>query len=108
MADVISIRNCSKRLIAADSEFRLEVEALDIVKGEFLGFVGRSGCGKSTLLDILSLASRPDTLESYHLSTNSEVIDLLKPIMSGDDRVISAMRLHHFGYVLQWGGLLIA
>ncbi len=106
MASVISIVGCRKLLSSADSSFQLTIESLEVFKGEFLGFVGKSGSGKSTLLDLLSLASVPDQLESYVLTLDDRSLELRESILSNNDRVMSRVRLKHFGYVLQWGGLV--
>ncbi|MEM8685813.1 MAG: ATP-binding cassette domain-containing protein [Pseudomonadota bacterium] len=106
MGVAVELKGCVKRLVSSDSEFWLEVEQVHLEQGEFVGFVGRSGSGKSTFLDLLSLASTPDEIESYILAVDGIKHDLTDLILQSDDEALSAIRLQHFGYILQSGGLI--
>jgi len=101
----IEITALSKRLKSAVNEFELVVPKLTINQGEFVGLVGKSGSGKSTLLDILAMVSEPTSVEQYTLSGASCRIDLAKVLNQREDQRIARIRLEHFGYILQSGGL---
>ena len=103
---VVEIRNCTKRLVSSDHEFELAIDHVGLERHSFLGFVGRSGSGKSTFLDLLSLVSKPDAIELYRLSTSGEPRDITDLIREGSDTELSAIRLQHFGYIMQTGGLI--
>ena len=94
-----------KELRSTAHEFALEVPELTIEKGQFVGLVGKSGSGKSTLLDILAMVSAPTAVAGYSLGTDAGEIDLSDLIARRDDVAIAGVRLRHFGYVLQAGGL---
>lgn len=102
---VLQIRGLRKRLASAGTRFDLEVPDLSFERGRFYGLVGRSGSGKSTLLDLLAMVARPDEVETMVLDVGGERVDLVALLRQGNDAAISAVRLKHFGYVLQSGGL---
>jgi putative ABC transport system ATP-binding protein len=101
----LRIEGMQKSLRSAGSEFILEVPRLVLTRGRFYGLVGRSGSGKSTLLDLLAMVSRPGHVEAYELFVDGGKIDLARIVQSNDDSEISRVRLNHFGYILQTGGL---
>ena len=102
---VLNIEGMVKRMRSGGSEFVLEVPALAIERGRFYGLVGRSGSGKSTMLDLLAMVARPTEVSAYTLHVRGEVIDLSRIVRSDSDGEISRIRLSHFGYILQSGGL---
>ncbi len=75
----------------------LDGAALKIAAGEVVALVGPSGSGKSTLLHIAGLLERPESGE----------IKLADDIVSADDdKVRTALRLKHIGFVYQFHNLL--
>jgi len=102
---VLLIEGMSKELRSAGASFVLEVPRLRLTRGRFYGLVGRSGCGKSTLLDLLAMVSKPTIVSTYRLFVDGASIDLAAIMAANDDATISEVRLRHFGYVLQSGGL---
>lgn len=104
-APILSIRAMGKRMESGGSVFELEIPELDLLPGRFYGLVGRSGSGKSTMLDLLAMVSRPSHVDFFGLEVAGRRIDLADIIGRADDAAISAVRLAHFGYILQSGGL---
>lgn len=102
---VLRIAGLSKALESAGTRFELRVPELALERGKFYGVVGRSGSGKSTMLDLLAMVAKPTSVEAYQLLAPEGVLDLARIVLADDDRAISAVRLSHFGYVLQTGGL---
>lgn len=57
---LISVRNLARIYGRGPSSvIALDVERLDIVRGEFIAVTGPSGCGKTTLLNLLGGLDRP-------------------------------------------------
>ncbi|MEG2172608.1 MAG: ATP-binding cassette domain-containing protein [Desulfovibrionaceae bacterium] len=102
---LFSVRNVCKSY-KHNAAFMLQIPHLDIMAGEKVAFIGPSGCGKSTALDILAGILRPDTGERFVFSLAGEERDILALWAAGKRNILSALRLHHVGYVLQTGGLL--
>ncbi|MER9554336.1 ABC transporter ATP-binding protein [Mesorhizobium sp. M0323] len=102
---VLNIQGMTKRLESGGSQFILEIPELNLRRGRFYGLVGRSGSGKSTLLDLLAMVARPSEVNRYELRVDDKTIDLSRMLLNGEDREISRVRLAHFGYILQSGGL---
>ncbi|QFR33585.1 ABC transporter ATP-binding protein [Ancylobacter sp. TS-1] len=102
---VLQIRSLTKILESGGSRFELRIPDLSFQRGRFYGIVGRSGSGKSSLLDLLAMVSRPTMVDTYELIADRETVDLANIVQSGDDAEISRIRLRHFGYILQSGGL---
>ncbi|MFI4999460.1 MAG: ABC transporter ATP-binding protein [Reyranellales bacterium] len=86
--------------------FQLDIAALSLGPGMRKAIVGPSGSGKTTAMDLLALASRPRSAQSFLLvGEGGETVDL-RPL-SGDRRDrAAAIRARYFGYVLQTGLLL--
>lgn len=105
MDSVLHIVGMVKRLESAGSKFILEVPELKLSRGQFYGLVGRSGSGKSTMLDLLAMVARPSELERYELHVGGKTVDISRMLQQQHDDEISRVRLAHFGYVLQSGGL---
>lgn len=96
-----------------NAEFALEIPSLDIVAGQKLALTGPSGCGKSTALDILAGILQPDAAEKFIFTPQgprrdetAQSYDIMTLWTQGKRNVLSALRLHYVGYVLQTGGLL--
>lgn len=94
-----------KVLHSAGAQFDLQVPRLELERGKFYGVVGRSGSGKSTMLDLLAMVAKPTEVHAYQLGLEDRAIDLADMVLKDDDQRISSVRLNHFGYVLQTGGL---
>jgi len=92
----------------AGRAFRLEVDRLDLVRGDRLGIVGQSGSGKTTLLALLGLLGWPDRIGAFDLSPDGDgrMLDLGPPIRDRQAGVLAAIRSRVLGFVLQEGGLL--
>jgi putative ABC transport system ATP-binding protein len=73
--------------VAALQEVDLRIDS-----GELLAIVGPSGSGKSTLLNLLGTLDRP---------TAGEVSIAGHPIAGLSDRLLSALRADHLGFVFQ-------
>lgn len=104
---LFSLRRIIKRRPGSEA-FRLELEALDVRRGDRLALVGPSGCGKSTALDLLAGVLRPDAGERFLFAPQAEApaLDMLELWRRGREDRLAAARLRHLGYVLQVGGLL--
>ncbi|MER9871142.1 ABC transporter ATP-binding protein [Mesorhizobium sp. M0136] len=85
--------------------FELAVPLFQLGRGKFYGLIGKSGSGKSTLLDLLAMVSQPTQVGSFELRTGEGAIDLADLLKRGRDAKICEVRLKHFGYILQTGGL---
>ncbi len=70
---------------------------IEVKKGEVVSIVGASGAGKTTLLQILGTLEKPDEGSVY---INDNKIDGL------NDKVLSAFRNKHIGFVFQFHHLL--
>lgn len=110
---LFSLRNVYKQY-RNNAEFALEIPHLDVAAGQKLALAGPSGCGKSTALDILAGILRPDAAEKFIFSPRqgqkeeetTQSYDIMALWTQGQRNMLSALRLHHVGYVLQTGGLL--
>ncbi|MEA3410680.1 MAG: ATP-binding cassette domain-containing protein [Pseudomonadota bacterium] len=101
------LRDVLKVRAAEGAEFRLTVPQLDIEKGDKIALVGPSGCGKSTLLDMLALVLSPSKATIFDLHTeDAKPQDIALYWRKRRRDVLSTIRKHHIGYVLQTGGLL--
>ena len=84
----------------AGADFRLEVPALTLRRGDRIAIAGPSGCGKSTLLETLALLRAPDRAAVFAVDAGAGPVD-----------VTMATRFAHLrqgpvGYVPQTGGVL--
>src|SRR5882724_6759058 len=86
--------------------FHLDIAALSLGPGMRKAIVGPSGSGKTTAMDLLALAGRPRSAESFLLiGDDGETIDLGWSARDRRDHA-AAVRARYFGYVLQTGLLL--
>src|SRR5258708_35753501 len=86
--------------------FHLDIAALSLGPGMRKAIVGPSGSGKTTAMDLLALAGRPRSAESFLLvGDDGETIDLGALARDRRDGA-AAIRGRYFGYVLQTGLLL--
>ena len=102
---VLTVKGLVKSLSSSAHRFDLQIPELELGRGRFYGLVGKSGSGKSTTLDILAMVSAPSEVSTFSLTTATGEIDIADLIRRDDDRQISRVRLSHFGYILQTGGL---
>lgn len=97
----------SQTLEDGERTFHLDIAALTLGPKMRKAIVGPSGSGKTTAMDLLALASRPRSAESFLLIEDTgDVLDLGRRL--GRDRRdrAAAIRARYFGYVLQTGLLL--
>ena len=86
----------------------LEIDSLDIKKGEITFFIGTSGSGKSTILEAMGLMNDPikqskDSIFKFHPINNSNsynYFDLWK-----NKKEISKIRRNHFSFIFQSNNL---
>ena len=104
---LFSLRRVMKRR-PGNEGFCLELESLDVLRGDRLALVGPSGCGKSTALDLLAGVLRPDAGERFLFAPQAEApaLDMLELWRRSREDRLAVARLRHLGYVLQVGGLL--
>jgi putative ABC transport system ATP-binding protein len=104
---IFHCRGLVKRRAGPGASFELRVPELDIFPGEVVVVRGVSGSGKSTLLDILALALRPDTAETFTFRPGSRPpADVRRLWVERRLDELGRLRGTHIGYVLQTGGLL--
>ena len=104
---LFSLRRVMKRR-PGNEGFCLELESLDVLRGDRLALVGPSGCGKSTALDLLAGVLRPDAGERFLFAPQAEApaLDMLELWRRSREDRLAVARLRHLGYVLPVGGLL--
>ena len=87
--------------------YTLDIDCLDVLRGERIAVTGPSGCGKSTALDLLAGILRPDAAERFIFAPDKDVaVDMMDAWESGQLDKLSLLRRRYLGYVLQTGGLL--
>ncbi len=101
---VFYLRDVIKKREKGGNLFELRIDSLAVRAGEFIAIVGASGCGKSTLLDMLGLALKPTSAETFRIRIHGQ--DLEYHVMAATDAAMADIRKSHLGYVLQTGGLL--
>ena len=103
---MFSIRKlCKTRQDGAD--YTLDIDCLDVLRGEGIAITGPSGCGKSTALDVLAGILRPDAAERFIFAPDDDVaVDMMDAWDRGRLDTLSLLRRRYLGYVLQTGGLL--
>ena len=103
---MFSIRKLRKR--RRDSTgYTLDIDCLDVLRGERIAITGPSGCGKSTALDLLAGILRPDGAERFIFAPDDNVaVDMMDAWHMGQLDKLSLLRRRYLGYVLQTGGLL--
>jgi len=98
MDNIIEIKNLTKVYDEGDCAVKvLDNLNFSAQKGEFTVFVGPSGSGKSTLLNLIALLDE---------ATSGEVIFEGKNILNLSESKRAKLRLHKFGFVFQFDGLL--
>jgi len=103
---MFSIRKlCKERRNGAG--YTLDIDCLDVLRGECIAITGPSGCGKSTVLDLLAGILRPDTAKRFIFAPDNDVaVDMMDAWNTGQLNKLSLLRRRYLGYVLQTGGLL--
>lgn len=87
--------------------FHLEIAALSLGPRSRKAIVGPSGSGKTTAMDLLALAGRPRTADSFLLiGQDGNALDLGHRLGRDRHDRLAAVRARYFGYVLQTGMLL--
>lgn len=94
---VIRLRNVEFSYEKHENAFRLELDGLELAKGEKLFLAGASGSGKSTLLGLICGTLVPEKGEIHILGTEISALS-----SSARDRV----RADHFGIIFQMFNLL--
>jgi putative ABC transport system ATP-binding protein len=87
--------------------YTLDIDCLDVLRGERIAITGPSGCGKSTALDLLAGILRPDAADRFIFAPDDAVaVDMMDAWDAGRLDKLSLLRRRYLGYVLQTGGLL--
>jgi putative ABC transport system ATP-binding protein len=103
---MFSIRKLRKKR-QDGADYTLDMDCLDVLRGERIAITGPSGCGKSTALDLLAGILRPDTAERFIFAPDDDVaVDMMDAWDTGQLDKLSLLRRRYLGYVLQTGGLL--
>jgi len=107
--DIKNICCSYKKANDKQAKIALEVESLEIPKGEIIFIVGQSGCGKSTILESLGLMNntlekKHDSRYTFHPSEN-ESIDYTT-IWEKGNSYLSRLRLDHFSFIFQQTNLM--
>lgn len=105
---IFSLRGISKSHTVSEG-FCLQIEALDIARGEMLAITGPSGCGKSTTLDILATTLEADTVNTssfYFMPLDTLKVNLLDLWQNSKIEQLAKLRAKYLSYILQTGGLL--
>ena len=103
---IFSIRKLRK-MRREGVDYTLDMDCLDVERGECLAITGPSGCGKSTALDMLAGILRPDAAERFLFAPDKDVaVDMMDAWQAGRLDTLSLLRRRYLGYVLQTGGLL--
>jgi len=100
-APLIEIRGLKKTIVLPDGKEQvvLEIDALDIPRGEFVCILGPSGCGKTTLLGILGLVDGGfEGRLTYHLKQGTTEME--RDGRRGSWSTASELR-RSIGYVFQ-------
>lgn len=90
------------------SKVVLEIERLNIERGNKVFIVGESGIGKSTILETLGMMNNtivPDADAKFVFSDGVEETDLKKLWDNGDEE-LSKFRLKHFSFIFQSTNLM--
>jgi ABC-type lipoprotein export system ATPase subunit len=88
----------------------LEIERLEIPRGQKVFIVGESGIGKSTILEVIGMMNNtivddPSTVFRFY-GTEGECTDLIGMWKRNDDDELSAFRLKHFNFIFQSTNLM--
>ncbi|MFT7594420.1 MAG: putative ABC transport system ATP-binding protein [Paracoccaceae bacterium] len=87
--------------------FRLQIDQLDLARGQAVALSGASGSGKTLLLELLGLLRAPGPGTVYRWDDQGEVCDLAGLWDQGARRAaLARMRGRLFGFVPQTGGLM--
>jgi len=98
MDNILEIKNLTK-IYEEGSSARAVLNDVSFTakKGEFIVFIGPSGSGKSTLLNLIALLDG---------ATSGSILFEGKEILDLSETRKAKLRLHKFGFVFQFDGLL--
>lgn len=88
--------------------YALSVPDFSLDHGARIGLVGESGSGKTSFLEVLGLLAWPDHVEAFDFAPERDagVMDLTATIAARETTLLSRLRAHSIGFVMQDGGLL--
>ena len=99
---LLNVSAASRSFFGSGVRFTLLVDRIELPRGSQIAVVGPSGCGKSTLLGLLSLALRPDRVDSMML----DGVDAAALWRGGQSDALTGLRSRSIGFVPQTAGLL--
>lgn len=102
MINIYEVANLKCRYPKSD-RIVLEIEELNISKGEIMFFIGASGVGKSTILETLGLMNNTIVQNSstkFLFRGNNEEVDFMKIWQKGD-KSLSLFRRKYLSFIFQ-------
>ena len=107
MPDGLRIQQGQISLSDGRRTFRLQIDQLDLARGQAVALSGASGSGKTLLLELLGLLRAPGPGTVYRWADQGDERDLAGLWAQGVRRAaLARMRGRLFGFVPQTGGLM--